>query len=749
MATPISKLKNLKQMSRQTTSISDYSQAISSILACVRQDKVLIPNDLTVDNDTYIPVRVNTYKQQTTNLDFNDIGKSPTYTMLVARGYKIDAVYARFMLPAQYSKSKLDAICYDSIPGINILASFQTSLSTGFAFESINALAIRERLIDYYGIKNFKKIAIEWLGGYRDSSYTHPNQVLRKAQKSTSAGSKNVIFPAIKITLPLPSCLFFNKEKFCFSLSMETALEFKFTFNPITRVLNTSRDYSPDPLTGTIEIYMRMLNPTEYGNFWTGLSYTRPDTTDTYYFVDGYLETTSKTYNVSQELKLQVKPAPTKKIHGFICPRHWSVNDLYFGVTVAEAARNYLASMITHTTKNTNSFFTLDLGTGLFLNGQANVGSISVAGWSATSNSFNLVLQRNATSVSTVKINCSMNLGDIGHLYLDLATFAPGSNPNAASVLDVFQVASIFFLGSIKLVIEPFDNLRHIEYPEYAYDTAVKLENGLFSYKNGTNTLALVDIVDITPSSLLSPADFAFDFIFSYRVPQQNSANVLIMHDFKHVNKTNHIYYDLDGKWPIRVDSIAYEKTTSNTEVVPSDELSLQKDLFEEQHFWSPSVEVVYEYKDFRDINKQTNGFLDLRTYDILFVTFKLLTEKIMYGELEVMDSLKEYNSKGWEVEVILLQFALRILKYSEGSIDIMTDEERLSTNNYVMQSVLLPNGLYEASAMDEQNVQAVASKRSHPSYNQGGSRDSSPGRHSVRPTINSLKSISKRPRYY
>ena len=729
---------------------TNYKYALSAILACVRQEKVSIPEDLTVDNDATIPIRVITVKQQTQNLDFNDQGKSPTYAMLTAKGYKVDAVYARFDLPAQQGIRSIDEVCYDSLPGINILSSFQTGLSSGFAFESINALAIRSRLIDFYGIEIFKQMAIQWLGGYKDNTYTGEYQ---KMQKMPRSDVKKTIIPAIKITLPLPSCLFFNKEKFCYALCMDAALEFKFTFYPISRVLNYNKNYTPTPLSGTIEIYMRILNPTEYHSFWTGITYTNPSNPNPYYFVDRYFEYQTKTFSISQELKLQVKPAPTTKIHGFICPRHWSQNEVFFGHTVEEASKNYIASMLTHTQKGTNSHFTINLGTGQFPNNSNTIGTLTVANWSETATSFNLIFQRNASSTSVLKISCSLPFGQIGNLYFDLATYAPLSSPNAAGSLDMFQVSSIFFVGSFHLNIQRNDPNLYIELPEYSYEGAKKLYNGLYTYNpapnSSDNQLALLGVENVTPSPYLNPSDFAFAYLFSLRAPTQNSANILVSQNFKHINKTNHVYYDLDGIWPIKIDSIAYEKTTSNTEWLPNDELDFNQELFKKKHYWSPSIELLYEYCDMFDQTKKSLGNLDLRANDIMYLNFKLQTSQIYYGDLMLIDTLKDYSNRQLEIEVHMLQFGLRMLKYYKGSLDVMTDEERLESNNFIMAEILIPNKLYEPPQLDALNPpvsrNTLTSKRNYSAI-----RDISPNRYAyTSKPINTLQATSKRPKYF
>lgn len=752
----------------------DYRQALSAILACVRQEKVTVPVDLTVDNDATIPVRVTTQKQQTQNLDFNDQGKSPTYTMLTARGFKIDAVFVRFQLPAQLAKKPIDQVCYDSLPGINIISSFQTGLSSGFAFESINSLAIRERLIDYYGIKHFKHFAKQWFGGYKDAEYTGPYQKMMKAPPNSNSKDSNVIIPPVRITLPLPSCLFYNKEKFCFSLSMETALEFKFTFYPISRVLNYSRDYTPTPLTGTLEVYMRILNPNEYSSFWTGLSYTNPYNNNPYYFVDRYFEYQVKTYIVSQEMRLQVRPAPTTKIHGFICPRHWSINDVFLGHTVDEAAKNYIASMITHTTKNTNNYFTINLGTGTFPDGKTSLGqNLSIVGWSETATSFQLVWGRNASVTNIVQISCSKPFGQISNLYLDLAAFAPSSSPNIVGQLDMFLATSIFLLDSFHLDIQDYDPNVHIELPDYSYDVAKKLYNGLFTYnpnQNNVNQLALVSVDKVIPSRNLSstvveaPREFAHAYLFSMRVPTQNAANMLITQNYKHINKTNHVYYDLDGLYPIRVDSVAFEKTVSNTETIPNDELDLHQDLFKDRHFWSPSLQLVYEFGDFKDENKKSLGFNDLRTADVMNILIKLQTEEIRYSEILLIDTLKDYNTKAWEIEVSMLQYATRMLKYYKGTLEVMTDAERLESNNFIMSEILIKNELYQPPQLE-----ALQSSAPTPMLrSDAGKRSLSPGSYNIRnssrmanpysqqrASINTqaagshLQATSKRPKYF
>ncbi len=687
----------------------DYIKAQAGIMACAKgvisnvqdpQAPIQPPIDLTVDNDRYIPVFRSINKLNLTGADFNTTGRNPTVAIGIGRGFKFNISFAQYYLPAHYAKNLHDMMEYDSLPGLACITQMETSIAGALQLETVTFPAIVQRLLDYYGIKTFRRLAGLWWGGYRDETFVGKYQRMTGTLNSTIDNdiSKNIIFPRIKILLPIPSCVLFNREKYNYFLTIESPVEWKFIFRPITNIMTYTKSSTPTDFSDTIEVYSDNITPNEYGNFWTNLDYTTYSE-NPYYFIDHYMETNSKSFNLSQELRMQFKPSLTWKLAVWISPKDWAVGLDFFGSTVISSASNMIGSLVTPITANTNPAFTFNLNTGLWANGTAVSGNLSIVGWAANAVSFQIVWQRTTTALSIVTISSSTPFGTFGDLYMDLATFSQSPNN---TISNVTQLGGLFYTSAIRLNILPYvptvPGIQNVEIGTLTYGPAKKLARGFWTFNpnvGNVNQHAFWGVTNIVPSALFQPTDFAFDYFFSQPVPNNHTANTLAVANWVRLNKNMHPFYDLDCKWRLSVQALYLEKQSSNTEQLFETELELYRDSSVDEHRWRGQIELLFGYKDQRDPNKNTYGYQDFRMLDLLTFLVRLNTIKIAYDGLDLTDTLKDYNANQKEVEITVVQSSHRLLKYYHGQIAVVPDDEREAINMNIISNSLLPNGLF------------------------------------------------------
>lgn len=730
-----------------TPVVVSYSKARSAVLTLLRgTDSSRPPIDLSCDTEKYIPIQRQVFKYITNNTDFTGTGRNPTIDILVSRGYKIDMIWATFQLPAQYAVNAWDMMEYDSLPGIFCLAQMETSIQNAVQLETMIPIAIVRRYIEFYGIKQFKSLARRYWGGYKDindqnrllASTIRPDAVnLQKLTGLTQVSSisnspiQNQIFPALDIALPVPACLLFNKEKFNFFIGRDSPIQFKFIFNKIGSILSYTKQCAPTEISGTIDFYIVYLNPNEVSNFWNGLPYTldRTVATQDYYFVDQYYESNIRTFPLNQDLKMQLKPALTYNLLAYVYPKEWSVGYDYAGTNVTDAAANYLGGMITPITTNVNPNFTFNFNTGTWLaTGTTVSGTLQIVGWVSGGTSFQIVWNRTPTNISICTITLPVPVDSFGNLYMDISTYNP--NLSSVNISDIRQLGGIFYTDSFTVNILPYaaniSGVANATVPAQTFGPAVKLIQGQYTFNPNSanppvNQSAFWGITNIVPSSLLSPRQFAFDYLFSQRLPSLNKVNPLGAMRFVRLVKNMHGYYDLDGRWPLQIIEMDYEKQGSNTEQFFQYELALYRDNEDVDEVswsnkWTPHLLVSYNYKNLYDRNKDTKGWYDFRAIDVINFIIKLYSFSVYYDSAEVFDLIKDMINQSREVEITALQASIRLLKFTADpqAIAAVSDEEVYDLNTSLMQSVLIPQNLFIPNSSG-QSAAAGLSRRAPP----------------------------------
>lgn len=709
-----------------TPVVVSYSKARAAVISLLRGTKTdLLPVDLSCDNDTYIPIQRQVFKYITNNTDFTGTGRNPTVDILVSRGYKIDMIWATFQLPAQYAVNAWDMMEYDSLPGIFCISQIETSIQNAVQLETMIPAAIVRRYIEYYGIKQFKAYARRYWGGYKDVNEQSrllalkPDSVilqkltgLTQVSAISNSPAQNQIFPAVDIALPVPACLLFNKEKFNFFIGRDSPIQFKFIFNKIGSILSYTKQCAPAEIAGTIDFYIVYLNPNEVSNFWNGLPYTldRNVASQDYYFVDQYYESNIKTFPLNQDLKMQLKPALSYNLVAYVYPKEWNAGYDYTGTTVADAAANYIGGMITPLTTNVNPNFTFDFNTGHWLGtGTATSGTLQIVGWAAGVTSFSIVWNRTPSNKSVCVINLPVPVDSFGHLYMDISTYNP--NLQSVNISDIQQLGGIFYTDSFTVNILPYNpaitGVANATVPSQTFGPAVKLINGQYTFNPDAslppvNQTAFWGITSIVPSSLMMPSQFAFDYLFSQRLPALNKVNPLGAMRFVRLTKNMHAFYDLDGKWPLQIVEMDYEKQGSNTEQFFQYELALYRDNEDVDEVgcvnkWSPQLLVSYNFKNLYDRNKDSKGWYDFRAIDVINFIVKLYTFTIYYDGAEMFDLVKNMINLSREVEITALQASVRILKFTPDpqAIAAVSDEDVYSLNTALMQTTLIPHNLF------------------------------------------------------
>lgn len=667
-------------------------KAMAGILACARQRRLVAPVDLTVDNEAYVPIFRTAWKTTINNTDFTSSGRSPTIPIIVARGFKIDFVWASFHLPAQVARELTDKFAYDNLPGINCLQQIEASIGGSIQLETVQPTAIIQRLIRYFGIDMFKVLARKLWGGFRDANECGPLQKLTGVSASalsTTDLSKNEVFPKILIRLPIPISLFFNNERFNFFLSMDTPLEVKFIFKNASNFISRSLNATLNEVGDSIDVHMEYLNPNEYVHFWNSLPYTQI-TPEPYYTKDAYFETFTKNYGTKSDYRVQLRTSITTELQCHITLKDYETGATFFGLTTADAVSNQLGGMISPITTNLNPVFTINLNTGHFLSpaNSSTSGTISIVGWAQGVTEFDVVWNRTSVSSTVVTIKSVAPFGTFGDLYLDLSTYA--TNLSTGGMNNVLQGGIFFLCRSLTLDIRPFSNEAGAESPSISLGAAKKLRDGFYSFNPDPNVAnvnrhAFWRIYNVEPNKMLrndgepEKVGFAFDFLASRPVPETHTVNMLVQRDFVRVAKNQQYFYDLDCKWPIEVEEVQFEKAGSNSDIFGDAELWFSRQWKREvPHRWLAPIDLAYSYVD-KD-GKDSNGYQDYRLLDIINYVVKLKNTRIRYDGVELIDVLKVLDNS--EFCFTSLQWSLRELKSQDNVLTSIRDDNTVSEIN-------------------------------------------------------------------
>ena len=222
--------------------------------------------DLSVDNNRYIPIKREVWHCSINNADFNDQGRNPTVAIAVSKGFKVNMAHVNFTLPPQYAKTPSDMMCYDSLPGIQCIQQLEVNVSNNIQIETITPQIIIQRYIEFYGYPLFMQMASKRFGGIKTDKKCDPNQILHGVigdRFDTKDQSKNVILPQLKISLPLPISLLFNDEKYCFMRIDDVSIEVKFLFKNIVNLVTRTQGTHPAPLSGTLDLHIDNIYPNE------------------------------------------------------------------------------------------------------------------------------------------------------------------------------------------------------------------------------------------------------------------------------------------------------------------------------------------------------------------------------------------------------------------------------------------------------------------------------------------------------
>lgn len=729
------------------------SRSMGGLIACARQRSFIPPKDLTVDNYSWVPTFRTPWKVATNNTDFTGTGRNPTITLLVSRGYKIDAVWVQFHLPAQIARDIGDKYEYDNLPGIQCIQQIETSIGGSIQLETVTPTAIIQRYMNAFGLEYFNNLADDWWGGYRDPMRPDkkcPYQTLtglNSTQISSTDASKNEVFPKIQIRLPVPSCMFFNPERYNFFLGMDSPLEFKFIFKNSNSFISRTYNSALVDLSDQLDIYLEYLNINDFGNFWTNLPYT-VDSQQPYFTVDRYFETFVKSYTITNDLRINLRPSITTRLQTHIALKDNESGNVFFGTSVKSSVNNSLGAMFWPTSTTLNPVYTLNLNTGLFIgSGLATSGSLQIVGWAANATRFTIVWNRTATSSVSVIVNCTSPLGSFGDLFLDLSVY--GQNVGNGGFNNVLNAGMFFLCSSMTLVILPYNaadtSINNIETPTVVYGPAKKLARGFYTFNPDplnltVNRHAFFSIENVVRNPVLTNDGgprmdgFAFDYFASQLVPAQNNANPLIVRDFVRLVKSNHPYYDLDANWPIEVESVVFEKQGSNMDTLQLTELWLYRPKGEEKHRWRAPVDIQYSYVDLFDKNKDSLGFQDFRIQDIINYIVKLKNIQISYDGVVLTDVFKDFSVAQKELIFTSIQWSLRLFQTSNSTLtSVREDNVVAGLNNILREKVLIPANIF----VDEAPQPSMSDTVSR--YSRQISTRDAPTKRAYRPDYNSV----------
>jgi hypothetical protein len=414
-------------------------------------------NDITIDNDVYIPVKRNIIGYELQSTEINSAQKSCTLKLDKTDGYKWGNVFLEYILPAQYARKPHDAMHYDSLPGINCIRSITVSFNE-VILETLTPQIIIKRLLDHFGLELFLEYAEKWWGGYKTDKHCSPNQKLHGILNNYFDAEKlesNVILEQVNVILPLPISLLMDNEKFCFDNAAGSPLKININFRDSEQFITYTKHTILQKMSTKVSVIIECLNPNEVGNYFNNLPYVNPD--KDYYFKNSYYtELNAKLMCSLNEFKLPIAMDITNQLNVYVYDNLFE-HQLLFGSTVLEATSNWIASLFSPFETQRSSNMVINLNTGCFENNEVDptlqfnpkaCSQVTITQY--TNNSITLKWKKSSKFSNTLKITCDSRWKDIGSFYLDLNAYTTLMPSNSVC-------PQLFHLTSFNLKIVPFE----------------------------------------------------------------------------------------------------------------------------------------------------------------------------------------------------------------------------------------------------------------------------------------------------
>ncbi len=182
--------------------------------------------------------------------------------------------------------------------------------------ERLTAFGMLHRLIRHYGIEWFNTRGAKMLGGdrYTKSEHQEPRTFLKYANTFNSVDIKfNKLLPAIKIQIVLPIHLLLGRELFCMDLATESPIDVKITFAKIETVIeHRAAAVKLEPLVTDVALYVSSVRPNEDDYVFDRMPYSLNTENRPYYTADVYVDSSNKSFQISAEQSVVLKPKITK-----------------------------------------------------------------------------------------------------------------------------------------------------------------------------------------------------------------------------------------------------------------------------------------------------------------------------------------------------------------------------------------------------------------------------------------------------
>lgn len=676
--------------------------SVAPILACLKGIHALAPVDPTSEFTRYIPYLRTINKLNVPSTDYSD-KKNVTVPYFTSKSLITDHIVIADNFAPQYASKMSDKMCYCDYPAINQFKSIDLKVGNA-QIETITPQICIKRLREMFE-DNWEFVVNTCLGGSQETN--HKNQVYEgyslKGAFNKSDLKKNVIKPGYRWYFPIPASLFSGRDKFKYYLSINSMCEFSLNFASIKTWISYSPDFIPQDLSGTLDVYVLGANPNEYKTYFNNLPHITDNSNENYYVNDIYDEFNEKKQPLNQDLKILLRQGPTKEIRVYYTNSEFCSGYRFFGITVREAAENFIASHIMHTDTNTSAN-TVNLATGLFPNGTAINGLWTVHNWGG--NSFVLKYRKNNSTVYGITITCTTPWAAIGNLYLDLDTYANDARVSRPQLL---------YFESINLDVRPYDreniSFNNMEDTEITSQGSVLLVNGLYTYKpgnDGFNTMAFWGVNNISQS--LQVDDILYDFALSQPVTNSpNTAHLCVTKKQLFLNKPFFNYNDLDMKSKIRTDALYFEKITGGQEMFTPDILLLSRDLRKKRYRTDPDENINFSWTDYKN-NIDTDGYMDIQTEQYQYVTVKWMPEPLIFDGQEISDTMKERITQNKQASVTIVQEMIRTLRYNSErrELELVSDIERNILNKEIWNKVLVIDELAAYVQQPESNITSM-----------------------------------------
>ncbi len=544
-----------------------YGGDLTLISSVFRGDNKYVPKEL-YPNEPKIPqlfqVRSLTQHEQSTQNSSNTFTISLKHEDFVNHG-SICPV-ARFKIPSLVMNSPSDFFRYCSLPALQLFNNVSLFVD-GKIIEQLTPVSLEIALKKFLQ-SNFEWYAEKWLGGING-----PNQMFSCAEHYDSASCP--IKEEIECLVPLPFCLFRNERPFPTTLSKNTPITIVFSFNQISKIVSFGKQYLNPNTLSNIPILEFFLCYTVFNErVFNNLPYVDPDVLESAYLVeDKYLQTTTKQIKSKNDHVFNINGDPLTEYFVNISNDAFNIKNYFLGKNNEDCRANWWASLFTVKRDGINTNASFSLKTAKFLSGLSEFQNYKIV---TTKNPKKIILRFElaANVYNDTIISSDLDFDKYPEdLLINLKSWNLGESHCG--------VRPEYF-SSVHFNVEPFDenNLDIREDVSFKNSVMTLLDGGLFTFESEKTKYAFMSITGMKKSRFINQAMYDILPCMPISTFRDYSPNIFISFKFVRHILPNHPFYDLDGKYPIKVKEYVFNSKVDIQQKNTEAHIELERQYF-------------------------------------------------------------------------------------------------------------------------------------------------------------------------